>query len=276
MPASPLKQVSFAEANSLLRKMIALQPANFGYDGGFWIHADDFERQFFMEFVASNYETTIKAMMEGYYNHPEIYNNLRSSRLSIKDVSTLVSTKIKEIPKYVAKLKRRGNPNGSPPPRKLRAGEIYEHRAMELYQQRSSFTIRSIRHIINPTIPFLIGQIDGIAFKGNQPSHIIEIKSLNQPDLDKLFGKYERSFTKTKDGYQLNKNSIIYHQLQLSMFLTNLQWAHLVIYRPPEDRIVLVLEVPRDDNYLKSIIRNISDKYPKLLSEYTKVVKYFL
>lgn len=221
---------------------------------------------FYTDHVLVTPQISIEAIYLGLSGHPEVYQKIRSARLSTSDVDQIRSMSNKMLKQTIQQRTQRKVLRAR---KRLSWGQKMEAKVLVKYLELNEYKyrIRTIGNIVNPNLPFLVTQVDGMAFQGDFPSHVIEIKSINLNDLENAYGYYKGTFFKTKYGYDLSRDSKVYVHLQVSMLLTNLNSADLVIYNALEDKINHVIRVERDDLYLKRLMSNILPKYKEVMIE---------
>ena len=262
------------EASSLLNQMMNLDSFEFGFNEKFWYSLPVPERTFFCNQVLVTDHNSYEAIFNGWISPPEVFENIRSARLSTRDVE-----EIKEKSRYeiLSMVRRRKGRRSSTTYQKVQTwGESKEQEVLAKYSEfrHHEFDLRTCGHVLNPNLPVFISQVNGLAFKDGYPCHLIEIKSIEFQDLEKTYGMYEDCFRKRGFGYSINPRCHVYCHLQLSMLLLNMKKSELVIYNPKEKKISHVIRTDRDDTYLAVLLVNILTKYiTMILPEFTRSMK---
>ena len=266
------------EANSLVNKMLEVNPLQYGFNDKFWYTLPFNQRKFYLDHVLVTFEGSIDAIYNGCFSPPVIYETIRSARMSKVVVETILNKSSFSINNMIRRQRKVGR--SSETYQKVQTwGESKELEALSLYQSQKNFEfdVRTCGHVLSPNFPMLISQVDGIAFKNQEPSHLIEVKSLDMDDLEQTYGFYEDCFRKRAFGYTINKQSHIYRHLQMSMMLLNLPTSELVIYKSKERRISQIIRTDRDDTYLATMMCNILPKYINIIiPEFTRSVESYI
>lgn len=132
-------------------------------------------------------------------------------------------------------------------------GKNSEKKAFEAYQFQTGYKVSNMGLVINPSASWLACSPDGIDIKRNV---LVEIKcpvlgaSTNLID---LLPKLKTFLFLSNDQYFLKPNHIYYGQVQLSMFILNIEKCDFLIYSQMEDKCAII-PVAKDEIFLQKLI----------------------
>ncbi|KAB0804567.1 hypothetical protein PPYR_01537, partial [Photinus pyralis] len=143
-------------------------------------------------------------------------------------------------------------------------GNSCESLARQVYQCQYG-QVHSTGLLINPSIPWLGFSPDGLKMHSGVIYKLIEIKC---PVLGKTSGvegfiselPYLKYDNQQLFPYCLNTNHKYYGQVQLAMFLLNIELCDFVIFSS-FDNSIFVIEVERDDVFLQALITKLHYVY---------------
>ncbi|CAN8002354.1 unnamed protein product, partial [Ixodes hexagonus] len=143
-----------------------------------------------------------------------------------------------------------------------RYGKAAEPQALEKYMQLSNSIVTKLGLVVHPLVPWLGYSPDGIVFKSESPAILLEVKS---PRLGKTrkasdLAQENKLQYLIKDGenFKLNPNHTYFSQVQLGMFLLNLNVTHFIVYSEVEP---LLVTVQRCDAHIDELVQKLQFVY---------------
>lgn len=156
-----------------------------------------------------------------------------------------------------------------------RHGKSCEKLALQEYQQKTGEEVSVLGLVINPAVPWLGFSPDGIVFRARQLALLLEIKS---PVLGKTHkistlvdDKKIAYLLREGDSYILRPTHSYYTQVQLGLFLLELDEAHFIVYSEVES---LIIQVQKCMDFVDMLVRRLQYVYfTHYLYELVKYVK---
>lgn len=143
-----------------------------------------------------------------------------------------------------------------------RYGKESEDHALKEYTDRTGNAVVRLGVVVNPLVPWLGYSPDGISFRDGRPPILLEVKS---PVLGKSQKAAELARAKKlpyvkQDGenFVLNRRHSYFSQVQLGMFLLNLDVTHFVIYSKVKS---LILTVHRCNTHIDQLVTKLQFVY---------------
>jgi hypothetical protein len=154
----------------------------------------------------------------------------------------------------------------------IKHGKRYEQVALEKYGEL--YTKKYIKSglVIHPQLPFLAASPDAIICNDSgETVSIIEVKCpYNAKSFTEIDFSIDAQLCSSKKKIKFlnwNNNSLFlkeshdyYYQIQAILFILNVQLAKLLVYASDNDALIVV-EVIRNDKFLKGVINKISNRY---------------
>ncbi|XP_065290814.2 uncharacterized protein [Dermacentor albipictus] len=143
-----------------------------------------------------------------------------------------------------------------------RYGKSCERPATEEYTRKSGNEVTALGFVINPVIPWLGFSPDGVVFKNGQPSVLLEVKSPVRGKHAKICELIKEKklpyIISDRENFSLRITHSYFSQVQLGLFLLNLQVAHFIVYSQVES---LMICVKRDDHFIDNLVRRLQYVY---------------
>jgi len=144
---------------------------------------------------------------------------------------------------------------------------ILEKHVLGVLSAKWNIQIRRGFYVINKHIPFLSLQCDGIGIVTNKPEFVIEIKCpqpLKMVSAKQFFKRQDKLKNNciifNGQGYELDKTSRHYLQIQLLLATINLKYGFMVFYSKYANDYLLI-KVEKNDNYIEGLLLNIEYIY---------------
>ena len=232
-----------------------------------------YQKIYFKMFIQKNFYQSVNALL---YGLDDRNNNVYKKRLTATVASVILDnrTSIKRIFKrdYFVEDKR-----SSPSITESMANseKLYELAALHKFKQVTHYDIRRGRDLINPKFPFLCAATDGFIIENGKVAALIEVKT---PQLTRrmTISEYKATDNFNKNfefiglnRYRLRNTSDYYAQIQFQLLISNLNLGFLVIYSPHKapNTGILIVEVPRDNEYFDFCLPILENKF-KVLFDY--------
>lgn len=143
-----------------------------------------------------------------------------------------------------------------------RYGKACEKPALEEYAANAAGVVVTLGLVINPALPWLGYSPDGVVFSNGRPEVLLEVKS-------PVLGKTHRIADLIKDKkvpyivcenetYSLRPTHAYFSQVQLGLFLLDLEEAHFIVYSKVES---LIVPVKKNATYIDGLIRRLQYIY---------------
>lgn len=244
-------------------KNFGINPAHFAFPFEQW--------KIFDQFIDSNFRKSFGLLTSGIHKNDNEYKTIRSFRLSANDCLAIEQLSDQQIFEWVHERRGLGRNRLAGRDRFQSYGERLESPAIESYISAHGVDVRKVKLLVNPSFPFLICQADGIAFKNNEPSHIIEVKTMSRSFIR---GKPDPRYIKLKNGtWSVRYSSSVYKQVQINMFISNLPFADVILYNEHHNSIY-TMRVRRDDEFINHFIIHIYSKLQSIVLP--EMVKKFI
>ena len=254
-----------SESSILLNSMLKLDmafyniiPANFIFPKN---HAFIYN-----QLINSSPQDTFKSFYNGTIVPDKEWRSVRSFRFPVHEVNQLfkmTEDKMAEWSWNRGSVKATG-------PRTISIDELLEAPALARYSLVTGFQVRTAKSFVNPRFPFIVAQLDGIAFVNGQPSHVVEVKKMPY----NFFVNPEPAFFNLHPDYSISlvRYGKINKQVQINMFVSNLTSADVVFYNE-DDNSVYIITVDRDDQLIGHMLKKFyysiqNHVYPTLVKKY--------
>lgn len=113
-------------------------------------------------------------------------------------------------------------------------GKSCEGPALREYTRLTTNNVTKLGLVVNPLVPWLGYSPDGVVFRDGQPNILLEVKSPQQGKTRKAFELVtEKKLAYVKqdgENFVLNRNHAYFSQVQLGMFLLDLDTTHFIVY----------------------------------------------
>ncbi|CAN7976848.1 unnamed protein product, partial [Ixodes persulcatus] len=143
-----------------------------------------------------------------------------------------------------------------------RYGKAAEPQALEKYMQLPNNIVTKLGLVVHPLVPWLGYSPDGIVFKSESPAILIEVKSprlgKTRKAIDLAQEKKLQYLIKDGENFKLNPNHTYFSQVQLGMFLLNLNVTHFIVYSKVEP---LLVTVQRCDVHIDELVQKLQFVY---------------
>lgn len=244
---------------NLVNKMTDLKIRNFGIDPKTF----SFPLQqwaLFNSYIKSNAQESLRLLVDGVQKDDREFLTVRSFRISAKDCKVISEFGDRDLVQWIHS--RQGYSSNRKYGQVRTHGELLENPAMAKYASLTGFSVKQVKLLVNPSFPFLVCQADGIAFNGDVPSHIIEVKTMPQSFKN---NRENPQYTKLANGsWTVRYDSEVYKQVQINMFLSNLLFADVVLFNESTNSIH-AMRVVRNDKFLFKFINKIYSKLQSIV-----------
>lgn len=143
-----------------------------------------------------------------------------------------------------------------------RHGKACEKPAIEEYASDTRDAVFTAGLMINPVVPWLGFSPDGIVFRHGKPAVLLEIRSpmrgKTETIADLVNQKKVPYILCDGENYTLRPTHSYYSQVQLGLFLLDLQEAHLIVYCEVQS---LVIVVKRCTSFIDSLVKRLQYVY---------------
>lgn len=133
-------------------------------------------------------------------------------------------------------------------------GKNNEQKALDAYQTQTGFIVSKMGLVVNPSASWLACSPDGIDIPRNV---LIEVKCPvlgASTNLDELLPKLKKTFLSFENNeWHLKHNHNYYGQVQLSMFILNIEQSDFLVYSLLEDKCAII-PVKKDELFLQKLI----------------------
>lgn len=256
-----IRSANSSQSINLIKKMVQNQMKNYGINPAYFMFPFD-EWAIFHEHIDSDFKNSHHILTDGKKFNLDEHRTVRSFRISATDCWNIHGMSDQQLLKWVQDRHGAVHDRTDRPARILNIGEKLEAPAIQEYISVHKVDVRKVRLLVNPSFPFLICQADGIAYTGNEPSHIVEVKIM-----PKTFTNQRRSprFERLRDGsWRVVKSSKVYMQVQILMFVSNLPFADVVLYNEKSSSIYTI-KVKRDNHFIHNLINDIYCKLQSII-----------
>ena len=150
-----------------------------------------------------------------------------------------------------------------------------EKKALECFARNNTFLrVSFCGRLLNPKMPLLIVQPDGIAAEPNGELRLLEVKSpekLKYMTFEQFFKprNFSWGIHLINDGLQLylRQSSQYYKQIQMFMFVSRIKVCHLILYSQSEDDYREII-VTFDEFYCQNLMQELYNLYANYLFEF--------
>lgn len=143
-----------------------------------------------------------------------------------------------------------------------RYGKACEKPAIEEYTSITGDTVSTVGLVVNPIVPWLGFSPDGIVFRHGKPAVLLEIKSPTRGKTERISDLVNQKKVPyilcEGENYTLRPTHSYYSQVQLGLFLLDLEEAHLIVYSEVQS---LVVVVERSMSFIDSLIQRLQYVY---------------
>lgn len=139
-------------------------------------------------------------------------------------------------------------------------GKNSEKKAFNAYEFQTGYSVSNMGLVINPSASWLACSPDGVDINRNV---LIEIKCPvlgASQNLKELLPNLKTFLFLEGDQYRLKPNHIYYGQIQLSMFILNIEKCDFLVYSQTEDKCEII-PVKKDDIFLQKLIPALKHVY---------------
>ena len=148
-------------------------------------------------------------------------------------------------------------------------GKITEPKARKYYYDVQKYSHRNLQvkdsgFLVNATYPFLGGSTDALISCSCHPRKVLEIKCPFTYKDSMANWQQDSNFPIKEDG-EMKKKHNYYFQVQLQMFLHDVQKGDFLVYCPSKPSESLLVEVEREENFLGRIMPKVECYFYEIL-----------
>lgn len=144
----------------------------------------------------------------------------------------------------------------------MRYGKACEKPALEEHALNTGDAVSTVGLVVNPMVPWLGFSPDGIVFRDGKPAVLLEIKSPTRGKTERISDLVKQKKVPYNlsqgENYTLRPTHCYYTQVQLGLFVLDLEKAHLIVYSEVES---LIIVVRRCTSFIDSLIRRLQYVY---------------
>jgi hypothetical protein len=146
---------------------------------------------------------------------------------------------------------------------------LMEEPALQLYTNRTGYQVFRSGPMVNPKVPWLVGQADGLICDGfgGAISRGVEVKHFNIRDMKNL-PFYNNEHVHCVDGaVRVRKDTNTYFQMQLYMAISNVALWDLILYQS-EKKEIYVYTVRYDADFINQQLSKLHYIYQNAVFPY--------
>lgn len=145
-----------------------------------------------------------------------------------------------------------------------RYGKASEGPALAEYALNTGSVVTTVGFVVNTSVPWLGYSPDGVVFCNGQPVRLLEVKSpvggKTEKISDMIQAKKLPYIVCDGENYSLRPTHAYYSQVQLGLFLLELECADLIVYSEVES---LVIPVKKCMSFIDNLVRRLQYVYFK-------------